>query len=80
MEGLDFENSAGYENFFLVLCTLANTNKTRTNQRNQGSMAWQNTELAFDTGQSYKLGVAAKKAFYMVGTIDEAFEKAKTIK
>ena len=61
MEGLDFENSAGYENFFLVLCTLANTNKTRTNQRNQGSMAWQNTELAFDTGQSYKLGVAAKR-------------------
>ena len=70
MEGLDFENSAGYENFFLVLCTLANTNKTRTNQRNQGSMAWQNTELAFDTGQSYKLGVAAKKALLSINNVD----------
>ena len=68
MERLDFENSASYENFFLVLCTLANTNKTRANQRNQGSMAWQNTELAFDTRQSYKLGVAAKKAFLSINT------------
>jgi|GEM_PF-4874136 len=33
-------------------------------------MAWQNTELAFDTGQSYKLGVAAKKAFLSINNVD----------
>jgi len=33
-------------------------------------MAWQNTELAFDTRQSYKLGVAAKKAFLSINNVD----------